>query len=320
MKNLWLLLGVGGVGFLLWRKAKRKEILTHLMSALQEGARVDELRAARAAAARTPMVDTGPPPLATDETVAGMPAPFVPQNIPDLDPRVTTITLANQAQTFQKSARFTARPTVIEEPVVGRFITAKGRMLGDGLAVACSPMASAYANMAADVGYGPDHTDGDKRAMRRILGLVKRADCRGADLAALLLTKVMAKRQRKVGGGRRLGRRSVPGRGKGDWVSRGGAEWHQVAGLGAVVSESPFFQQYGDRRRGYAFTPGADQYFSPTSQAGQNGFAGVFGAPVFSSPAIPMQKKLPVGVEHAGWFGPQFNTISTPPNWPGASV
>ena len=122
MKNLWLLLGVGGAGFLLWRHTKRKEILAHMMRAQQA------LAAAAQAALTTPaMVDTGPPPLATDETVAGMPAPFVPQNIPDLDPRVTTITLANQAQTFQKSARFTARPTVIEEPVVGKFITAKGR-------------------------------------------------------------------------------------------------------------------------------------------------------------------------------------------------
>ena len=239
--------------------------------------------------------------------------------MPDPDPRVTHITLANQAKKFQQSERFTARPTVIEEPVVGEFVTAKGRMLGDGLVVACSPMAAKFAKMAAGrvvwggrekvveiTGAVGRFTVAETGAMRAILSLVKRADCVKANFAALVLAKRIQSR---------TGRFPFM-EAQSDWTSSGGEEWHQVAGLGAA----PFFQQYGDRRRGYAFTPGAEQYFSPTTQAGQNGFAGVFGAPVFSTPAIPMQKKLPVGVEHAGWLGPQFNRISAPPNWPGASV
>ena len=41
----------------------------------------------------------------------------------------------------------------------------------------------------------------------------------------------------------------------------------------------------------------------------------------FGSTAIPMQKKLPVGLIHAGApYGPHFDVRPTPPNWPGASV
>ena len=51
-----------------------------------------------------------------------------------------------------------------------------------------------------------------------------------------------------------------------------------------------------------------------------NGYSGIFSNPVFSNPAIPMQKELPVYTQRAGRLGPQFNVRPTPPNWPGASV
>ena len=51
-----------------------------------------------------------------------------------------------------------------------------------------------------------------------------------------------------------------------------------------------------------------------------NGYSGIFSNPVFSNPAIPVQKRLPVYTQRAGRLGPQFNVRPTPPNWPGASV
>lgn len=81
-------------------------------------------------------------------------------------------------------------------------------------------------------------------------------------------------------------------------------------------------------RRSGATSATTDRYASfatrPATTSGSTlqlmGFSGVFGSPVFSAPAIPRQKELPVGFVHAGDMGPRFESQPAPPSFPRASV